>query len=71
MFGDILEELLLFLAKEAGHTVTGQQDTLSISGVNGHRDAIIDGRLVDVKSASSYSFRKFKNNVKNFPQNFH
>lgn len=62
LFGDILEELLLFLAEEAGHTVTGQQDTLEINGVKGHRDALVDGRLVDVKSASSYSFRKFESN---------
>jgi hypothetical protein len=59
LFGDILEELLLFLAEQAGHTVEGQQDELEIEGVKGHRDAIIDGRLVDVKSASSRSFDKF------------
>lgn len=62
LFGDILEELLLFLAKEAGHTVTGQQDEVDINGVKGHRDAVIDGRLVDCKSASSYSFKKFQSN---------
>lgn len=60
VFGDILEELLLFLAAEAGHDVRGQQKTLEINGVRGKRDAIIDGRLVDVKSASSPSFEKFK-----------
>lgn len=62
LFGDILEELLLFLAKEAGHTVEGQQDELEINGIKGHRDAIIDGRVVDVKSASTFSFRKFASN---------
>lgn len=62
LFGDILEELLLFLAEAAGHTVTGQQDELEINGVKGHRDAIVDGRLIDCKSASSFSFRKFKTN---------
>jgi len=60
LYGDILEELLLFLSKEAGHEVTGEQGTLEINGVVGHRDAIIDGVLVDVKSASSYSFKNFK-----------
>ena len=63
LFGDILEELLLFLAKEAGHTVEGEQDTLDINGVKGHRDAVIDGRVVDCKSASSYSFKKFESNA--------
>ena len=62
LFGDILEELLLFLAKEAGHDVQGQQDEIEINGVKGHRDAVIDGRVVDCKSASSYSFRKFESN---------
>lgn len=61
LYGHILEELVLFLSKEAGHDVTGEQTELSINGVLGHRDAIIDGVLVDVKSASSYSFEKFAN----------
>ena len=60
LFGDILEELLLFLAKEAGHEVTGTQDTVELNGVIGHRDAVIDGHLVDCKSASTYSFKKFE-----------
>ncbi len=58
-YGHILEALLLFLAEEAGHTVEGGQGTLEINGVLGHRDAIIDGTLVDVKSASTYGFKKF------------
>jgi hypothetical protein len=60
LYGDMLEELLLFLAEEAGHSVTGCQDQLTINGVVGHRDAVIDGVVVDVKSASTYSFKKFK-----------
>lgn len=62
LFGDILEELLLFLAQQAGHTVEGTQTTVELNGVLGHRDGIIDGRLIDVKSASSQSFKKFKEN---------
>lgn len=60
MFGDILESFLLQLAVMAGHTVEGEQEQLELYGVKGHRDAIIDGCLVDVKSASTYSFNKFK-----------
>lgn len=60
IFGSIIEELMLFLAELAGHKVTGRQDESDIAGIKGHRDAIIDGTLVDVKSASSYSFKKFK-----------
>lgn len=60
MYGHLVEELLLFLADLAGHKVTGRQDEQEIEGIKGHRDAIIDGVLIDVKSASSYSFKKFK-----------
>ncbi len=60
LFGDIIEEVILGLAKAAGHTVEGEQDELRINGIVGHRDAVIDGMTVDVKSASSRSFDKFK-----------
>lgn len=62
LFGDILEALLVHLAMAAGHTVTGMQDTIDCFGVKGHRDCVIDGVTVDVKSASTYSFRKFATN---------
>jgi hypothetical protein len=61
LFGDILEHLLLFLAAEAGHSVEGMQDRVEIGGIAGSRDAIIDGVMVDVKSASTFAFRKFQN----------
>lgn len=61
MYGDIIECLLLGLAKATGHKVTGEQDTLELHGIKGHRDAVIDGVTVDVKSANSRSFLKFKN----------
>lgn len=60
LYGDILECLLLFLAAEAGHTVENQQGEVEVNGVLGHLDSTIDGALVDVKSASTQSFRKFK-----------
>lgn len=63
LFGDILESLLLWLAKEAGHTVEGEQDEVTINGIIGHRDAVIDGVVVDTKSASVRSFDKFKNHL--------
>jgi hypothetical protein len=64
LYGDILEEVLLYLAEAAGHKVTDKQAEVSIHGVVGHIDAVIDGHLVDVKSASSFSFRKFKDGLK-------
>lgn len=60
LYGDILEELVLFLARVAGHKVSSSQKTVAVNGVKGHIDAIIDGHLVDVKSASPFSFAKFK-----------
>lgn len=60
LFGDLCELLLLFLVEASGHGVTGTQDTQEIEGVQGHRDAVIDGVVVDVKSASTYSFQKFR-----------
>ena len=60
LYGDLIEVLLLFLAREAGHEVTNEQYEVQEDGVLGHIDAVIDGVLVDVKSASSYSYEKFK-----------
>lgn len=60
LYGDLIEEVLLFFAEHSGHSVEGRQDELEIAGIKGHRDAVIDGVTVDVKSASSFSFKKFK-----------
>ena len=60
LYGSIVEELLLFLVKEAGHTVSDEQKEVIIDGVKGHMDCKIDGDVVDIKSSSDYSFRKFK-----------
>lgn len=60
LFGDILEALLIFLAKQSGHVVTHEQLEVEIDGVKGHIDCLIDGHLIDVKSASSISFTKFR-----------
>lgn len=59
-FGDMIEELALCIAQQAGHTVVGQQDLMEAHGIKGSRDCVIDGMTVDVKSASPYSFKKFK-----------
>jgi len=59
LFGDILENLLIFLAKEAGHEVTDEQRGVEYCGISGSMDCRIDRVLVDVKSASTRSFEKF------------
>ena len=60
LYGDLSELLLLYLVEASGHDVQGTQDTQEIEGIKGHRDAVIDGTVTDVKSASSYSFKKFQ-----------
>jgi hypothetical protein len=62
LYGYILEELLLLCSSIAGHKVTDQQREVTIEGVKGHQDSMIDDVLVDCKSASGYSFKKFKEN---------
>lgn len=58
-YGDLIEALVICLAKAAGHKVEGLQDRLDVHGIKGHRDCVIDGVTVDVKSAAKYSFQKF------------
>lgn len=60
LYGEILESLLILLAEASGHEVSEMQKMEEIDGVKGHKDCRIDGTLVDIKSASSYSFKKFK-----------
>lgn len=59
-YGHIIEAWAIALAKAAGHRVEGEQDELRVDGIVGHRDCVIDGCLVDVKSSSSYGMAKFK-----------
>jgi hypothetical protein len=59
-YGHILEEVILLLARLSGHEVTDEQKEVEVEGVKGHIDCKIDGEVVDVKTASSYAFKKFK-----------
>lgn len=61
LYGDIIEQLLLLFAKEAGHEVADEQAEVGINGVKGHIDARIDKWVIDVKSASRFAFIKFYN----------
>ena len=60
MYGHLIEEMLLFLTRMAGHEVTDEQKVCEVEGIKGHMDCKIDGVVIDVKSASSYGFKKFK-----------
>lgn len=59
-YGDLVEAQTIAFAKAAGHLVTGEQDEVFVDGIPGHRDCIIDGCVVDVKSCNSRSFADFK-----------
>jgi len=61
LYGHILEEVLIFLVKLAGHTVTDEQKEVVVNNVKGHIDCKIDGEVVDIKTASGFAFKKFKN----------
>lgn len=64
LYGNTIEELTLHVAKAAGHRVEREQEKVELPfphnpvwSVTGRIDAMIDGRVVDVKSMSSYSFK--------------
>lgn len=59
-YGDMIEELILAMVEASGHKLHGMQDRLNVHGIRGHRDAVIDGMTIDVKSCSPYAFKKFK-----------
>ena len=70
LYGNILEEAVLYMAEEGGHKVEAQQHpvktniTLDITGdeytVSGRIDAVVDNVLVDVKSTSSFGYKKYE-----------
>ena len=70
MYGHLIEELLLFLTRLSGHKVTDEQKVCEVEGVIGHMDCKIDGIVTDVKSASPYGFKKFKEGTLAFDDPF-
>jgi CRISPR/Cas system-associated exonuclease Cas4 (RecB family) len=76
LYGDMLEELVLQLARDAGHCVEQEQGEVKyeIEGtgyiVSGRIDAVIDGAVVDVKSVTKYSEQKFHNGLVDDPFNY-
>lgn len=60
LYGHLLEVLLLFFVRLSGHVVSAEQKEISVEGIKGHMDCVIDGEVIDVKTASGYAFKKFK-----------
>ena len=54
--GHVLEAVLVALVKLSGHEITEQQKKQTIEGINGSQDCTIDGELVDIKTASAWSW---------------
>lgn len=59
-YGHTVEAMALALARAAGHEVTGEQDELTVLGIKGHRDCVLDGCIVDVKSCNKYIFQRLE-----------
>lgn len=70
LIGHVMEEVVLSLAEAAGHKVEHRQATVETCGVEGHIDAVIDGTLTDVKSASTFSFDKFRRGLDDSSDSF-
>ena len=60
LYGHMLEEVILLLVRLAGHSVSDEQKAVKVKGIEGHMDCIIDGEVIDIKTASGYAFKKFK-----------
>ena len=60
LYGHILEEIVLMLVRMSGHKVTDEQKEVKVNNIVGHMDCKIDGEVVDVKTASSFAFKKFE-----------
>jgi CRISPR/Cas system-associated exonuclease Cas4 (RecB family) len=72
LYGDMLESLVLSLAKAAGHDVQQEQERVTYDvgngwTISGRLDAVIDGVVVDVKSTTKFGVQKFQQGLKDDP----
>ena len=70
LYGHLIEEMLLFLTRAAGHEVTDEQKKCEVNGITGSMDCKIDGVVTDVKSVSTFGFRKFKDGSMSYDDPF-
>ena len=70
MYGHLIEEMLLFLTRLSGHEVTDEQKQCSVGDITGHMDCKIDGIVTDIKSTSTFGFRKFKDHSLAYDDSF-
>ena len=60
LYGHILEEVVLLLVKMSGHKLSDEQKEVNVDDIVGHIDCKIDDEVVDIKTASNFGFKKFK-----------
>ena len=82
LYGNILEEAVLYMAEEAGHSVEYPQERIEITRsmptpngqtiwtVSGRIDAVLDGVLIDVKSTSNFGFKRYKDGINHANDSF-
>jgi len=67
LYGNILEEAVLYFAESAGHTVEEAQARVETQlddwTISGRIDGIVDGVLIDVKSTSSFGYKRYKDGI--------
>jgi len=72
LYGNILEEAVLYMAEEAGHEVLDAQERVTCDVertngpdwvVSGRIDCLLDRHTVDVKSTSSYGYQRYKDGI--------
>lgn len=59
-YGDLIESFIIYLLKVAGYAVEDEQREIILDGIKGHIDFRIGNTVIDVKSASTFSFQKFE-----------
>lgn len=64
LYGNIIEELVLGLMEQVGYDVSHQQERVEYTApngvvVSGRLDAKVNGSYIDVKSASTMSYRRY------------
>lgn len=73
MFGDMIEALAITLLEESGVVIESEQEgvTLELENVKikGTLDIVIDGKVYDIKTASPFSFEKFKKGLEKLEAN--
>ncbi len=75
LYGNILEEAVLYFAEEAGHTVTHPQHMVEHTlnedwTIRGRIDGVVDGHLIDVKSTSSFGYKRYKDGITHATDSF-